>query len=44
MTYALGGQEYTERGRDLFVFARRDQKWLAVWRAMLVDPVVHAPA
>ena|SRR5437660_349005 len=37
MTYALSGQEYTERGRDLFVLARRDNKWLAVWRAMLVE-------
>lgn len=38
MTYVLNGQEYTERGRDIFVFARRDQKWLAVWRAILVEP------
>jgi hypothetical protein len=43
MTYALRGQEYTEHGRDLFVVARRDKKWLAVWRAMLVDPT-DAPA
>ena len=38
MTYALGGQEYTEHGRDVFVLARRNNKWLAVWRAMLVEP------
>ena len=37
MTYSLNGQEYTERGRDLFVFSRRNQKWLAVWRLMLID-------
>jgi hypothetical protein len=37
MTYAIGGQEYTEHGRDVFVVARRNKKWLAVWRAMLVD-------
>jgi Domain of unknown function (DUF4440) len=37
MTYVLKGQEYTEHGRDVFVFARRDKKWLAVWRAMLVE-------
>jgi Domain of unknown function (DUF4440) len=37
MTYALAGQEYTEQGRDIFVFTRRNNKWLAVWRAMLVD-------
>jgi hypothetical protein len=38
MTYVLGGQEYTEQGRDVFVLARHDKKWLAVWRAMLVEP------
>jgi len=37
MTYALGGQEYTEQGRDVFVLAQRDKKWVAVWRAMLVE-------
>jgi ketosteroid isomerase-like protein len=43
MTYVLGGQEYTEHGRDLFVIARRDKKWLAVWRALLPDPAANAP-
>ncbi|HTC74612.1 MAG TPA: nuclear transport factor 2 family protein [Edaphobacter sp.] len=43
ITYGLSGQEYTEHGRDLFVVARRDKKWIAVWRAMLVDPT-DAPA
>ncbi len=38
MTYALEGQEYTERGHDLFVLARRAEKWVVVWRAMLPDP------
>jgi ketosteroid isomerase-like protein len=37
MTYILNGQEYTERGHDLFVFARKDRKWLAVWRALLPE-------
>ena len=37
MTYALGGQEYTEQGRDVFVLAQRDKKWVVVWRAMLVE-------
>jgi len=37
MTYALNGQEYTEHGRDLFVFARRSNKWLVVWRALLPE-------
>ena len=44
MTYSLGGQEYTEHGRDLFVIARRDNRWLVVWRAMLPDPAADAPA
>jgi hypothetical protein len=37
MTYVLNGQEYTEHGHDLFVFARRENKWLAVWRALLPE-------
>jgi hypothetical protein len=37
MTYVLNEREYTERGYDVFVFARRDKKWLAVWRAMLPE-------
>jgi Domain of unknown function (DUF4440) len=37
MTYVLSGQEYSEHGRDVFVFARRDKKWLAVWRVMLIE-------
>jgi hypothetical protein len=37
MAYVLNGQEYTEHGRDVFVFARREKKWLAVWRALLPE-------
>jgi len=37
MTYVLSEQEYTERGHDLFVFTRRANKWLAVWRALLPE-------
>ena len=37
MTYVLNGQEYTEHGRDVFVFARRNKKWLVVWRALLPE-------
>jgi hypothetical protein len=37
MTYVLKGQEYTEQGHDLFVFARRGGRWLAVWRALLPE-------
>ncbi|HMK31586.1 MAG TPA: nuclear transport factor 2 family protein [Terriglobales bacterium] len=35
MTYALNGQEFSESGHDLFVFARIAGQWLAAWRAML---------
>lgn len=35
MTYVLNEQEYTEQGRDLFVFIRRGGRWLAAWRALL---------
>ena len=37
ITYVLNGQEHTECGHDVFVFARRDGKWLAVWRALLPE-------
>lgn len=37
MTYVLNEQEYTEHGYDVFVFARRDKRWLAVWRALLPE-------
>ncbi len=37
MTYVLNGEEYTERGHDVFVFARRGKRWLAVWRALLPE-------
>lgn len=37
MTYVLNGQEYTEHGYEVFVFAQRGKRWLAVWRAMLPE-------
>ena len=37
MTYVLNGQEYTEHGHEVFVFAQRGKRWLAVWRAMLPE-------
>jgi hypothetical protein len=36
--YEMNGQNYHETGHDVFVFTRRDGKWRAVWRAMLVAP------
>jgi hypothetical protein len=38
MTYALDGQAYTERGHDLFVLARKGEKWVVVWRVVLPQP------
>jgi hypothetical protein len=38
MTYVLNEQEYTEHGYDVFVFAQRGKRWLAVWRALLPEP------
>jgi uncharacterized protein (TIGR02246 family) len=36
ITYEMNGQDYHETGHDVFVFARRDGKWRAIWRAVLV--------
>jgi ketosteroid isomerase-like protein len=35
--YALSGSRYQESGRDVYVFTRVGDAWLAVWRAMLSD-------
>jgi hypothetical protein len=32
------GQRHVDRGHDLFVFARTDDAWRAVWRTLIVDP------
>lgn len=37
ITYTLEGKEYTEPGHDVFVFSRTNDKWLAIWRAMLTE-------
>lgn len=38
MTYTLEGQTYRETGHDVFVFARAEGRWRAVWRAMMPSP------
>jgi uncharacterized protein (TIGR02246 family) len=38
MVYDLGGTSYHETGWDLFVFARQNGKWLAVWRTLIPSP------
>jgi len=35
MTYRRDGRRYRASGRDLWVFARQDGRWRAVWRTML---------
>ena len=35
MVYEREGQAYRSMGRDLWVFARGDSGWVAVWRTML---------
>ena len=35
MVYARDGERYRSTGRDLWVFERRGDGWLAVWRTML---------
>ena len=35
MTYEREGASFCARGRDLWVFARQEGKWLACWRTML---------
>jgi ketosteroid isomerase-like protein len=42
MVYARDGASYRSTGRDLWVFERRDDGWLAVWRTML--DVAEEPA
>jgi len=35
MVYTMNRKTYHEGGYDLFVFARKQGRWLAVWRAVL---------
>jgi Domain of unknown function (DUF4440) len=37
MVYERDAKRYRATGRDLWVFARQDGQWIAVWRTML-DP------
>jgi uncharacterized protein (TIGR02246 family) len=36
ITYEMGGERFTDLGRDIFVFVRSDDRWQAVWRTMIV--------
>lgn len=33
--YEMNGKTYSETGRDLFVFTKENEKWLAVWRTLM---------
>lgn len=35
MTYDRNGKRYLSKGRDLWVFTRRQHEWLALWRTIL---------
>ena len=35
MLYTRSGERWRATGRDMWVFARRDEGWIAVWRTML---------
>jgi hypothetical protein len=38
MDYEQGGRLHREVGTDLFVFERKGETWLAVWRAVTFSP------
>jgi hypothetical protein len=35
MTYERNGNRYLSKGRDLWIFTRRQEEWMAIWRTML---------
>ena len=35
MVYERSGKRYHATGRDLWVFQKQDERWIAVWRTML---------
>jgi len=37
ISYEMGGEQFTDNGRDLFVFIRQNDKWQAAWRTMIVS-------
>ena len=36
ISYEMGGERFTDSGRDLFVFIRENDRWQAVWRTMII--------
>ncbi|NIV71622.1 DUF4440 domain-containing protein [Candidatus Saccharibacteria bacterium] len=35
ISYEMNGKRFVDTGRDIFVFVRRGNQWLAVWRTLL---------
>jgi len=36
ISYEMGGEQFNDTGRDLFVFIRENDKWQAAWRTMII--------
>ena len=36
IAYEMGGERFNDTGRDIFVFVRESDRWLAVWRTMII--------
>jgi uncharacterized protein (TIGR02246 family) len=36
IAYEMGGERFNDTGRDIFVFVRENDRWLAVWRTMII--------
>lgn len=36
IVYEMGGERFNDNGRDIFVFVRENDRWLAVWRTMII--------
>ena len=37
ISYEMGGEQFTDTGRDLFVFIRENDEWRAAWRTMILS-------
>ncbi|MBN1824634.1 MAG: nuclear transport factor 2 family protein [Candidatus Eisenbacteria bacterium] len=44
IAFELEGRLFREKGRDLFVFAREEGRWRAVWRTLLPEPETERAA
>lgn len=38
IVYEMSGENYREEGWDTFVFSRKENRWMAVWRRMSSSP------